>query len=400
MVSGKTLLLVGLYVGLFVSGLNQSIVGTAMPRIVGQLGGFALYAWVTVAYGIAFLIRGTASRADVGFLSYLLGGLLSFVLFFAVLILVRKPIFARSPPRRRGVLSSLTDAMRRIASGDFEIGDLDINSAAEIPAGGGLEKKAMSSLGEMTEALKKMDEMRREFVSNVSHEIQSPLASIRGFAQILHDEELPPEQRRRYLDIIESESDRLSRLADNLLKLSALDSRALEIERKDFKLDAQLRSVIVAYEPAWKAKGIEVEAELEPIAIAADEELLRQVWGNLLHNAIKFTPSGGRIRVSCGSEGENAIVAIADTGIGIAAEDLDFVFDRFFKADRSRSFAEDAGNGLGLSIAQRIVERHGGKLIVESEGLGKGATFRASIPVCPIIAVASYSERFRKPGLV
>jgi signal transduction histidine kinase len=353
----------------------------------------------SLSYALALLIRGAANQAGVDFLSYLFGSCLSFALFFALLILLRKPIFARSLPRRRGVLSSLTEAMRRIASGDFEIGDLDINGAAELPVGGGLEKNAMSSLGEMTEALKKMDEMRREFVSNVSHEIQSPLASIRGFAQILHDEGLDPEQRRGYLDIIESESDRLSRLGDNLLKLSALDSHAQEIERKDFKLDAQLRSVIVAYEPAWKAKGIDVEAELEPIAIAADEELLRQVWGNLLHNAIKFTPSGGRIKVSCSSDGGNAIVAIADTGIGIAAEDLDFVFDRFFKSDRSRSFAEGAGNGLGLSIAQRIVERHGGKLIVESEGLGKGATFRASFPVFPIIAVVSNSERFRKPGL-
>jgi two-component system, OmpR family, phosphate regulon sensor histidine kinase PhoR len=125
------------------------------------------------------------------------------------------------------------------------------------------------------------------------------------------------------------ESDRLSRLGDNLLKLSDLDSRSQDIERSDFKLDTQLRSVIVAYEPQWSRKDIAVEAKLEAVALAADEGLLRQVWGNLLHNAIKFTPAGGRIAVCCRAEGGSAIVVVADTGIGIGTEDLDFVFDRF-----------------------------------------------------------------------
>jgi two-component system phosphate regulon sensor histidine kinase PhoR len=335
----------------------------------------------SVSYVLVFLIRGGSSPAGSDFLAYLAVNILSFALFFAFLILIRMLIFAHSRPRRRGVLAFLTEAMRRIAAGDFEMGDFEIGLSTELPSRIGLEKKAVDSLGEMTESLKKMEEMRRDFVSNVSHEIRSPLASIRGFAQILRDEELSPEQRRGYLEIIERESDRLSRLGDSLLKLSALDSGTQDIKRLEFRLDAQLRSVIVACEPLWRAKGIGVEAELEPLIVAADEELLRQVWDNLLHNAIKFTQTGGRIDVSCRAEREDAIVVIADTGIGIAAEDIAFVFDRFFKADRSRSFAQSDGNGLGLSIAQRIVERHGGRLLVESDGLGKGATFRACIPL-------------------
>jgi len=335
----------------------------------------------SASYALAFLIRGGSSPAGSDFLAYLAVNILSFALFFAFLILIRMLIFARSRPRRRGVLAFLIEAMRRIAAGDFEMGDFEIGLSTELPSRNGLEKKVVDSLGEMTESLKKMDEMRRDFVSNVSHEIRSPLASIRGFAQILRDEGLPPEQRRGYLEIIERESDRLSRLGDSLLKPSALDSGTQDIKRLDFRLDAQLRSVIVACEPLWRAKGLSVEAELEPLGVAADEELLRQVWDNLLHNAIKFTPSGGRIDVSCRAEQGSAVVVIADTGIGIAAEDLDYIFDRFFKADRSRSFAESDGNGLGLSIAQRIVERHGGRLQVESDGLGKGATFRVSTPL-------------------
>jgi two-component system phosphate regulon sensor histidine kinase PhoR len=335
----------------------------------------------SASYAIAFLVRGGSSPIVPDFLSFLAVDILSFAIFFAFLILIRMPIFARSLPRRQGLLAFLTEAMRRIAAGDFEIGDFEIGPSAELPAGSSLEKKAMNSLGEMTEALKKIDEMRRDFVSNVSHEIRSPLASIRGFAQILRDEGLSPEQRRGYLEIIERESDRLSRLGDSLLKLSALDSGAQDIKRLDFKLDAQLRSVIIACEPQWSRKGIGVEAVLEPLVVAADEELLRQVWDNLLHNAIKFTPRGGRIDISCRAERECAIVVIADTGIGITADDIAFVFDRFFKADRSRSFSESDGNGLGLSIAQRIVERHGGRLLVESDGLGKGATFKAHIPL-------------------
>ncbi len=354
-----------------------------VPRYALTIAGLALLcaAAASASYWLTTLLGTGPSAPGSSFLSYLCADLLSFALVIAPLLAYGSAIRARSLPRRRGVLASLTEAMGRIASGDFEVGDFEIDPSAELPSGSGLEQRALSSLGEMTESLKRMDEMRRDFVSNVSHEIQSPLASIRGFAQILRDEGLGPEQRRGYLEIIERESDRLSRLGDNLLKLSALDSRAQDLARTDFRLDAQLRSVLVAYEPQWAGKGLVVEAELEPIEMRADEELLRQVWGNLLHNAIKFTPPGGCISLSCRAEGGAALVAIADSGIGIAAEDLGSVFDRFFKADRSRSFAEGDGNGLGLSIAQRIIERHGGALLALSEGLGKGAVFKARIPI-------------------
>jgi Signal transduction histidine kinase len=324
-----------------------------------------------LAYWLLAALR-LAPRGELA--SYLSVSVLSSVLIMGTLILLVAMNGARLTTRRRSVLSILSEAMAQIAEGDFETGLPESLKGRDFS-----EKLAVDGMRAMTEALRNLDDMRTRFVSDVSHEIRSPLASIRGFAQILKDEGLPPDRRRAYLDIIEAESVRLSRLGDDLLKLSALDSKAQAVERSAYRLDAQLRSALVACEPQWSGKGLEVEAELESVEVEADEALLGLVWGNLLGNAIKFTQAGGRIALRCRSSEDSAVVRCSDTGIGIAPEDLPFVFDRFYKADRSRGSGE--GSGLGLAIAKTIVELHGGLLRVESAGLGKGAAFEATLPL-------------------
>ena len=139
--------------------------------------------------------------------------------------------------------------------------------------------------------------LRQDFISNVSHEIQSPLTSIRGFAALLKNDTLTAEQKNHYLNIIEAESKRLSSLSDNLLKLSALETGSEPLSIKEYRLDKQLEKVALMLEPQWSAKNIAMEADLEKLTIQGDEDLLSQVWVNLLHNAIKFTPEGGTIRI-------------------------------------------------------------------------------------------------------
>jgi signal transduction histidine kinase len=262
-------------------------------------------------------------------------------------------------------------ALERIAKGDFSI-RLDEQHQD------GILSNLVSSVNKMALELGQVENMRQEFISNVSHEIQSPLTSIRGFAQALQDDNLSAEQRHHYLAIIEAESTRLSRLADDLLKLASLEAEQVKFEPKPYRLDKQIRSLVLTCEPQWSAKGITPEVALKEITITADEDLLSQVWLNLIHNAIKFTPAGGSIKVALRAHGERVEVSIADSGPGIAAEDQVHIFERFYKADKSRTRSKE-GSGLGLSIVKKIVEMHAGALDLESSP-GAGSVFTVSLP--------------------
>jgi signal transduction histidine kinase len=226
--------------------------------------------------------------------------------------------------------------------------------------------------------LDQMEKMRQEFISNVSHEIQSPLTSIRGFACALQQNDLSAEDRRHYLDIIEAESMRLSKLSANLLKLASLESDQVRFEPKPYRLDTQIRSLILASEPQWAGKRLEMDVTVDEANIIADEDLLSQVWINLLHNSIKFTPEGGSVRVALQRRADRLEVTIADTGTGIAPEDQPHIFERFYKADPSRRRSE-GGSGLGLSIAKKVVELHRGTIAVRSQP-GAGAAFTVELP--------------------
>jgi two-component system, OmpR family, phosphate regulon sensor histidine kinase PhoR len=262
-------------------------------------------------------------------------------------------------------------AMERISKGDFNV-NLDIVRE------NGILNNLINSVNKMAQELDQMETMRQEFVSNVSHEIQSPLTSIRGFAQALQDDGLSVKERHHYLEIIETESGRLSRLADDLLKLSSLEAEQVKFAPESYRLDRQIKSTILICEPQWRDKEIEMEVALKPLTINADQDLLNQVWMNLIQNSIKFTPKGGAIRISLKQNGEMLECKIADEGIGISAEDQMHIFERFYKADESRTSSK-GGSGLGLSIVKKIVELHKGRIDVESS-LGEGAAFIVSLP--------------------
>lgn len=277
--------------------------------------------------------------------------------------------------RRHDHFAELNAALRRIASGDFEASVPVLGESRRHPFG-----EVAGEFNDMARALREMELMRQEFVATVSHDIQSPLTSIAGFARLLRDEGLPRETREHCLDVIDGESRRLSRLAEALLSLSALDAGRTQTSTEVFRLDEQIRRVILAAEPQWRAKNLELELELEEIRVRASQDMLAQVWTNLFHNAVKFSRPGGRVALLLGREGDWARLRMIDEGEGMAPEDLPFVFDRFFKADRSRS-DRDSGSGLGLAIAKRIVELQGGSVAAESGGIGRGSTFTVLIPL-------------------
>jgi signal transduction histidine kinase len=260
--------------------------------------------------------------------------------------------------------------MTSIAQGDF---DVYVN-----PSDVFLHDDIAHGINKIAKELGSMEQLRQDFISNVSHEIQSPLTSIRGFAALLKNDALTVEQKNHYLDIIEAESKRLSLLSDNLLKLSALENGNEPLSIKQYRLDRQLEKIALMLEPQWRGKNITMEADLEKLTIQGDEDLLSQVWINLLHNAVKFTPEDGVIRIILKADNNEVYCQIVDTGIGIGSEDMVHIFERFYKVDKSRNRTQ-GGNGLGLSLAKKIVELHGGHITLQSE-LGKGSTFIVYLP--------------------
>jgi signal transduction histidine kinase len=266
--------------------------------------------------------------------------------------------------------TQLLDAIAEVSRGNFNV---FVNPGEHDP-----HSDMAEAFNKMARDLGDLETMRQDFISNVSHEIQSPLTSIKGFAALLKAGGLSDSERHHYAEIIERESGRLSVLSDNLLKLSALDGEKKPLNIQLFRLDKQLQQVALTFEPQWAAKNINLEADLQKCNYNGDADLLNQVWVNLIHNAVKFAPIDGEIRVGLEVSGENVTVAISDNGEGITEKDRVHIFERFYKADKSRDHAL-GGNGLGLSIVKKIVDMHGGSVTVESE-LGKGTRFTVALP--------------------
>ncbi len=290
-------------------------------------------------------------------------------LLFTALILgsISKIAISKHWLPERNVFGPIVDALGKIAKGDFSVrleSPTHENQMVGVLA---------NSVNKMALELEQMENLRQEFISNVSHEIQSPLTSIRGFAQALQNDQLSPEDRHHYLSIIETESTRLSRITEDLLKLAALEAEQAKFEPKSYRLDKQIRSLILACEPQWTSKDLEMSVGLEEVDIVADEDLLSQVWTNLIHNSIKFTPQGGKIWIDLRRLVNSVEFKIRDTGVGIAQEDQGRIFERFYKADKSRT-RSNGGSGLGLAIVKKIVELHGGEIGVESDP-GSGTIF-------------------------
>lgn len=306
------------------------------------------------------------------FARLLISSFLGFFLFGCIVALITRNPWVKS--KQEQFLHPIIQAMKLMAEGNFNIDLSYYRNQFREKDNHHPYSQIIENINHMATKLGEMEEMRQEFISNVSHEIQSPLTSISGFAHALKNDDLSPEERNHYLNIIEKESKRLSRLSENLLKLTSLESEHLSLERKSYRLDRQLRRIILANEPLWAEKEINMDIYLENVLIVADEELMDQVWINLIHNSIKFTPRGGTITVKSSQSDGRLIVKIIDTGIGMEKDTLMHMFERFYKADESRN-RNAGGNGLGLSIVKKIIDLHNGEIRVQSEvGIGTEVT--------------------------
>ena len=225
--------------------------------------------------------------------------------------------------------------------------------------------------------LRELERMRRDFVANVSHELRTPLTAIKGYAEILSDSALDdPETARRFTGIIENHADRLTRLLGDLLDLSRLESEQLEVELIPYELKPLVDTSVGSVSQAAAQKQIDIHCDIpSSVQVICDPKLIEQALINLLDNAVKYTPAGGRVRVGTRPvEGTDRLaIYVEDTGIGIPSEDLGRIFERFYRVDKGRS-RELGGTGLGLSIVRHIAEVHGEQVSVQSK-LGAGTTF-------------------------
>lgn len=273
-------------------------------------------------------------------------------LFFGIMINIFTSIQIVRP------IKQLTQLTKQFASGNFTF-KKSKNPTIEID-------QLYTSFEKMSTDLDKTLKSQKDFVSNISHEFQTPLTSIGGFAKALQQKEMTRDKQHQYLKIIENESARLSLLSRNVLKLSSLQNNTHELEMSQFDLAEQIRAVIISLEPHWQEKTIHIDFKASKQLIFADKMLLHQVWYNLINNAIAFSPSASTISIQLQKQQSIYTISIVDQGPGIAEDELARIKEPFYKAKTLKS----SGNGLGLSIVENIVSKHLGSFIIENNDPG------------------------------
>ncbi|MCD8022929.1 MAG: HAMP domain-containing histidine kinase [Lachnospiraceae bacterium] len=254
-------------------------------------------------------------------------------------------------------LREIMEATDKIASGDY-------SARLQLKSMPMKEFRDLSQrFNHMAEALNSVELLRADFVNNFSHEFKTPIVSIRGFAKMLKRSDLTPEEREEYLDIIIQESERLSELSANVLNLSRVEQQTILTDQKYLNLSEQLRLCIAMMDSKWPEKGILFQFDCKEVTIWGNEDLLQQVWLNLLDNAIKFSPDGGIVKIHLQAGTDAIQISIANQGKPIPEESTAHIFDRFYQADRSHT---TKGNGLGLPLVRKIVQLHGGTVRLQS----------------------------------
>lgn len=283
-----------------------------------------------------------------------------------IFIIVLSSGMARSKLRP---MNNLVKGMQNVSQGDFSV-RVD---GEHLPGDMG---ELVRSFNEMTRELGSLELFRKDFINNFSHEFKTPIVSIRGFAKQLERDDLTEEERREYISIIVSESDRLANMSTNVLLLTKLENQTIVTDKTVYRLDEQLRNCILLLEKQWEEKELVLDLDMDELEFRGNEEMVAHVWVNLLNNAVKFSPNGGTLGVTLRKQDDRLEVRVSDEGEGMDKDTQKRIFEKFYQGDTAHS---TEGNGLGLSLVKRIVDLCGGTVDVESE-IGKGTAFIVSLP--------------------
>lgn len=266
-------------------------------------------------------------------------------------------------------IKRIRDAMTDVSEGNLDIAVTEESRLDEI-------EDINHAFNIMVKELRSTEIIQSDFVSNVSHEFKTPLTSIEGYATMLKDGNLS-EEEKEYVEKILFNTHRMSELVNNILLLSKLDNQGIERRNEEFSVDEQIRQEILATETKWTEKNIDFDIEMDVVRFNGNGSLISHIWSNLLGNAIKFSPYGGKIKMTLKIENGNVVFAISDEGEGIKEEAKKYIFDKFYQSDTSH---KQEGNGLGLALVKKIVDIYGGEVSVHNLET-KGCEFTVRLPL-------------------
>ncbi len=300
-----------------------------------------------------------------------IGGALVFLYASCILIAISMVYSIRrvliSPINKIGV------AMGNLSSGDFsvrlEYGENEVK-IQEI-------ENFYRAFNKTAEELGGNEILKKDFINNFSHEFKTPIVSISGFADLLLEDDVTPEEQRDYLQIIRDESKRLANLSTSILMLNRIESQTILTDQSNFILDEQIRQSILVTEQKWKDKELLFDTKLEPCNYTGNASLLKEVWLNLLDNAAKFSPKSSCISLVLRREDSHIELTFTDQGCGMTEETIKHIFDQFYQGDTCH---KTQGNGLGLAMAKKIINLHGGEIIVDSQP-DCGSSFVVKLPI-------------------
>ncbi len=324
--------------------------------VAGFAVGFLLIAFAWASLALWFLIE-TGLVVDTEFLIDALIVVLIFIAVSIVTVFSLVLLFGKFPLKP---VNQLINEINRLASGDFR---------ARLHFGRVLSKhktfkEIEESFNELAEELENTEMLRSDFVNNFSHEFKTPIVSISGLAKLVNKGNLSEEQKREYLIAIEEESLRLATMATNVLNLTKVENQTILSDITKFNLSEQIRTSVLLLENEWAKKDIELNIDFDEFEIEASEALLKQIWINLIDNAIKFSPNGEAVTVEIKELEKRYAISVKNTGVEIPREKIDNIFNKFYQADESHA---SKGNGIGLAIVKKIVDLHSGKITAESK---------------------------------
>ena len=327
-------------------------------------GALLFFALIALIIQIAVLVYDFISErtSDNGLIAVLMLVVILILAAFCTLMdLIRRRVMVDRPVKR------ILEATERISAGDFSVRLEPTHVYGKYDE----YDVIMLNLNDVAAELGKSEILKTDFISNVSHELKTPLAIIRNYVMLLQDETLDSETRKKHCKTLSQASKRLSDLITNILKLNKLENREMQPEYEKIDLTEALAQTVLQYEDLIESKNLELNCDLEEVTIVSSLGYLEIVWNNLLSNAIKFTAEGGKIGVQLKRRQDGAEIRISDTGCGISPEVGARIFEKFYQGDTSHA---QEGNGLGLALVKKVIDILGGEISVNSE-VGKGSTF-------------------------
>lgn len=338
------------------------------PTKISVFGVIAFFLLIAATVTVSMFIFHVVNKRSAGDRKTIASVMLLTIIFLSLVCtlcdLLRRRVMIDRPTEQ------ILDATERIAAGDFSTRLLPRHRYAKYDQ----YDVIMENLNTMAAELQKSEVLKTDFISNVSHELKTPLTVIRSYAELLQTE-TDEETRKKYAETLVQAANRLSGLTSNILQLSKLENQKILPEKKKFRLDESLAECILGFEDVLEQKKIELSCDLDEVEIFSSQSYLELVWNNLFSNAVKFTEKGGVIAITLKKGENNAIVSVSDSGCGISAEAGARLFDKFYQGDTSHAHE---GNGLGLALVKKVIDILGGEIFVESE-LGKGSTFTVTI---------------------